>query len=424
MRINNGALRGTMVDLNIITRRGISTTLLILLFTGSSQAAIFRCVDANGMNTFSDKPCSPILPTPSDEVVAAGSHRADNAPAPSSAVERAREAKAFQILQSLPLASASASDALHAQSLVDLVAPDLVKQLDAANPAWTPQHPRWHAVLEFVESDLRKNAQPALRDLTAQTGQATSREYAAHATDADMDALIKYLNSQEGSRYVAFQSELRSISAQALESLMAQEPISAAEPSDTLLRHRKQLLSLALDLRIAVDGGRRALDPSGPYSPAVMESTARREGNALDTLYNEFEAYIPGFVAFSQSITAKRFFEASEPALRTSVALSSTAAGDFAEKEFTDYNPRWRAYYGPPVRASGRITTVVRVGSVGVVSTRQVIYDGRPGGAEAAAITCEQRENANYARTHRAPDAQALKAIQNTCRREQNLPPL
>ncbi len=199
-----------------------------------------------------------------------------------------------------------------------------------------------------------------------------------------MDALIKYLNSQEGTRYVAFQSELRSISAQALESLMAQEPITAAEPSDLLIRHRKQLLSLALDVRIAVDGGGRPPHPSGPNSPAVMESTA----------------------------------------LRTSVALSSTEAGEFADAEFANFNQRWRAYYGPPARASGRITTVVRVGSGGVVTTRQVIYDGRQDAAEAAAIQCEQRENANYARTHRAPDAKALKAIQNTCRHEQNLPPL
>jgi hypothetical protein len=339
-------------------------------------------------------------------------------------VDRAKEAKAFQILQSLPLASASASDTVHAQRLVEQVAPDLVKQLDAANPAWTPQHPRWHSVLEFVESDLRKDAQPALRELTARTGQATSREYAAHAQDADMDALTKYLSTPAGTRYVAFQSELRSISAQALESLMAQEPITAAEPSDAALRHRKQLLALALDLRIAIDGGGRPVDPSGPNSQAVMESTARREGNALDSLYSEFEAYIPEFVSFTQSALAKHFFQASEPALRTSVALTSTAAGDFADAEFTNYNQRWRAYYGPPARVPGRVTTVVRVGSGGVVTTRQVVYDSGPGAAEAAAIQCEQRENANYARTHRAPDAQALKTIQNTCRHEQNLPPL
>ncbi len=158
MRINNGALRRKLANLNIDARRDISMTLLILLLTGSSQAAIFRSVDANGVNTFSDKPCSPILPPPSDEGAAGASRRTDNAPAPLSAAARAREAKGFQILQSLPLASASASDAVHAQKLVDLVAPDLVKQLDAANSAWTPQHPRRHAVLEFVESDLRKDA--------------------------------------------------------------------------------------------------------------------------------------------------------------------------------------------------------------------------------------------------------------------------
>ena len=57
-------------------------------------------------------------------------------------------------------------------------------------------------------------------------------EYAARAQDADMDALTQYLRSPEGSRYVAFQSELRSISNQGLESLMAQEPIAAEEPGE------------------------------------------------------------------------------------------------------------------------------------------------------------------------------------------------
>ncbi len=424
MRNKNGVLRRALVNPIRHVPQGVAAVLGIVILAGSSQATIFRCVDSNGTNTFSDKPCGPMLPPTTDEGAAAGKHPTANAPAPPDPAERARETKASQILQLLPLASASESDAVHAQRMVDLVAPDLVKQLDPANPAWTPQQPRWHQVLEFIKSDMRKDAPDALRAAAARTNQAAAHEYAAHAQDADMDALTQYLHSPDGSRYVAFQSELRSISGQALESLMAQEPIAGDEPSGASLGHRRQLLSMDLDFRIAVDGKRQPPDSTGLSSPTVMESAARREGNALDTLYSEYEAYLPGFATFTQSTLAKRYFAAIEPALRTSVALSSTAIGDFAEAEAATYQGRWRGYYGPPVRGTVQVTTVVRAGPFGVISTRQSIYNGSPVAAEAAAIQCEQRENATYQRTHRSPDPAAMKAIQNTCRQEQNLPPL
>jgi hypothetical protein len=311
---------------------------------------------------------------------------------------------------------------------VDLIAPGLVKQLDPANPAWTPQQPKWHSVLEFVKADLRKDVQPALRASALRSGQAAAHEYAAHAQDTDMEALLKFLNSQDGARYIAFQSELRSISNQALESLMAQEPVTSEEPGDAVLKRREQLLSLAIDSRIAVDGGGTPRGPSGPGSSTILENTARREGTALDTLFSEYEASLSAFIAFTQSPTARHFFIAAEPALRMSTAQSSIAASDFADTELTNYGPRWVAFYGPPVRGSGRVTTVVRAGSIGIVSSRQVNYDGGRVPREAAAIQCEQREDANYTRSHprtsEINSQAALKAIQNTCRGEQNLPPL
>jgi hypothetical protein len=380
-------------------------------------------VDANGTNTYSDKPCAPAPPPTNEEDLAAGARRT---PAPANALDRPRDVKAAQILQRLT--SSPESDPATAQRTVDLIAPGLVKQLDPANPAWTPQQPKWHTVLEFVKADLRKDVQPALRASALRSAQAAAHEYASHAQDTDMEALLKFLNSQDGARYIAFQNELRSISNQALESLMAQEPITSEEPSDAVLKRREQLLSLGIDSRIAVDGGGTPRGPSSPGSSTILENTARREGTALDTLFSEYEASLPSFIAFTQSTTAKHFFTAAEPALRMSRAQSSIADDDFADAELTDYGPRWVAYYGPPVRGSGRVTTVVRAGSIGVVSTRQVNYDGGRVAREAAAIQCEQREDSNYARTHpRASEINsqaALKGIQNTCRGEQNLPPL
>jgi hypothetical protein len=125
---------------------------------------------------------------------------------------------------------------------------------------------------------------------------------------------------------------------------------------------------------------------------------------------------------------AKRFFVDAGPALRVNRAESSIAIGQFADAELTNYGPRWAAFYGPPARASGRVTTVTRVGSVGIVSSRQVNFDGGRVARESAAIQCEQRENANYSRTHprmsEINTQAALKNIQNTCRGEQSLPPL
>ena len=425
MHINNSGLWRALVHLHIGARLCVSATLATLFLTGSGQAAIYRCVDANGTNTYSDKPCAPAMPPTSNDDVAAAAHRA---PAPANAVDPGRDAKAGQILQLLRLTSWSDSDQATAQRTVDLIAPDLVKQLDPANPAWTPQQPKWQSVLEFVKADLRKDVQPALRASALRSAQAAAHEYASHAQDSDMDAMLKFLNSQDGSRYIAFQSELKSISNQALESLMAQEPITPESPSDAVLKRREQLLSLGIDSRIAVDGGGTPRSPSSPGSSTILENTARREGTALDALFSEYESSLPGFIAFTQSTTAKHFFTAAEPALRMNMAQSSIAAGDFADAELRNYAPRWVAFYGPPVRGSGRVTTVVRAGSMGVVSTRQVTYDGGRLAREAAAIQCEQREDANYTRAHprtsEINSQAALKAIQNACRNEQQVPPL
>jgi hypothetical protein len=311
---------------------------------------------------------------------------------------------------------------------VDMIAPDLVKQLDAANPAWTPQQPKWHPVLEFVKADLRKDVQPALGGWAIRSSRAAAHEYAAHAQDADIEAMLTFLNSLDGSRYIAFQSQLRSISNQAFESLMAQEPITSAEPSDSVLKRREQLLALGIDSKLPGLGGANALDPANPGSAAMIENVARREETALDILFSEYQASLASFAAFNESSTAKHFFSAADPALRMGKAQESIAVSEFANTELTNYGPRWEAFYGPPVRASGRVTTVARAGSVSVVSTRQVNYDGGRVAREAAAIQCEQRENANYTRMHaRASEINsqaALKDIQTNCRSEQSLPPL
>jgi hypothetical protein len=123
-------------------------------------------------------------------------------------------------------------------------------------------------------------------------------------------------------------------------------------PSDIVLKRRQNLLSLGLDARIAADGGGPSLGTTSPGAPAVLENTARREGTALDALFAEYEYHIENFAAFRQSAIAKRFFVAAEPAYRTAMALTSTAAGEFADAEEFKYAQRWQALYGPPAAPS------------------------------------------------------------------------
>ena len=406
--------------------RGAVAAAATVLLVGNSHATIFRCVDANGANTYSDKPCTSPEPAAPVQDAAAAKHL-EKAAAPEPA-ESPREAKASKILQALQLTSAPGTEGARALRTVNLIAPDLVKQLDPANPAWTPQHPKWHVVLDFVKADLRKDVDAALRASTFQTNQAVAREYARHAKDSDMDEMLQYLGSSEGARYITFQNELKSISNQALDSLMAQEPITEGEPTEIVLKRRQQLLALGFDSRFASDGGGPTPAESAPGSAAILKNTARREGTALDTLYSEYEAYLPAIATFNQSATAKRFFVAADPALRTNSALLSEIGANFASNAFTNYEQRWRAYYGPPVRSSARTVSVVRAGSTSVVTTRSVSYNGAQMTRETAALQCEQRETAAYGRVHHyAADGNyqaGLKAIQNTCRAEQNLPPL
>jgi hypothetical protein len=58
-----------------------------------------------------------------------------------------------------------------------------------------------------------------------------------------MEALLKFFNSLDGSRYMAFQNELRSISNQALESLMAQEPVTSEVPGGAYVRFAAGLVA-------------------------------------------------------------------------------------------------------------------------------------------------------------------------------------
>ena len=387
----------------------------------SGRAAVFRCVDANGVNTYGDRPCAPN--EGKDEGQARSASSSNSEPQLSSAKTK----KAARILDLLRIAP-SEPETFLLQRTVDDAAPDLVRALDPDNAKWTPANAKWHSVLEFVKADLRRDVQTALRRSVSEMSRTTAQQFATRADEADLDAVLTFLASGDGARYLALDSEVRHIVYDALDSLLAQEPIPDETPSAVTLRRRQELLSLSLDYRIVKDGG--GPPPSDLYagSAAVADYSARHDGLALDALIDEYEPYLPQFHVFTDSATEKKLLRALEPAMRTYMALSSAETTNFAEIELNRYFPRWRAVYRPPIKSTSRTTVTVRGRTVMISHTTQMTINAA-GSPEGMAIACEQREDNLYQNTHRStPDnnsqAAALKAIQNRCRSEQRLPPL
>jgi hypothetical protein len=405
------------------TRRVLGAALICLaLCAGSSaRAAVFRCVDANGVNTYADRPCA------SNERENQGRARAAVSSDSEPQLNSTKSKKAARILDRLRIAP-SEPETFLLQRTVDDAAPDLVQALDPDNARWTPANAKWHSVLEFVKADLRRDVQTALRRSTSEMSRVAAQQFAARADEADLDAVLTFLGSGDGARYLALESEARHIVYDALDSLLAQEPIPEEMPSAATLRRRQELLSLTLDYRIVKDGG--GPPPSDLYagSAAVVDYSARHDGLALDALIDEYEPYLPQFHAFTDLPTTKKLFRALEPAMRTYIALSSAETTNFAEMELDKYFPRWRTVYGPPITTIARTTVMIRGRMVMISQTTQMTINAA-GSPEGMAIACEQREDNLYQNAHRSTrdnntQAVALKAIQDRCRSEQRLPRL
>jgi hypothetical protein len=391
----------------------------------AARAEIFRCIGADGTSTFSDHVCE----APKNNEPSAPAHNSPAQAGDDIYVQRSnspREKKAAHLLDVLRIVPVAPEGMLMSRT-VDEAAPDLVKSIDPDNGLWTPANGRWRSVSDFVKADLRRDVQTALRSSAAQISQIAARQYAVRANDADMDALSAFLATPEGTRYIAFQNEIRPLLYAALASVQAQEPLPENTASEHVLSQRRQLLFMALEYRIMKDGSAPPSSQLQPGSKTVLENAVLREGATLDTLLYEYEPFLPALQTFTDSTTAKHFFVAVEPALRTQLALSSAATTDFAELEFGKYLQRWRGFYGP-MRVTTRTTVIIR-GRVVYIShtvTSRIL----PGvqSPEAMAIQCEKSEEAVYQATHRSADynvrAAGLKAIQNRCRAEQRLPPL
>ena len=392
-----------------------------LCASSSARAAVYRCVGENGVNTYGDRPCAP---TESENQAQTRAAASSDAEPQLNSLKAKKVARVLDLLRAAP----SEPETFLLQRTVDDAAPDLVQALDPDNARWTPANAKWHSVLEFVKADLRRDVQTALRRSASDIARMTAQQFAARANEADLDTVLAFLESGDGARYRALESELRHIVYDALDSLLAQEPIPEETPTSATLRRRLDLLSLTLDYRIVQDGGGPPPSDLYPGSAAVAAYSARHDGLALDALIDEYEPFLPHFHAFTDSPTAKRLFRALEPAMRTYRALSSAETTNFAATELEKYYPRWRAVYGPPTKSSVRTALMIRGRMVVISQTTQMTINAA-GSPEGMAIACEQREDNQYQNTHRSTtdnnaQAAALRAIQARCRLEQRLPPL
>jgi hypothetical protein len=222
----------------------------------SARAEIFRCIGADGTNTFSDHACE----APKSNEPTAAVHSSPAQAGDDIYVQRTdspREKKASHLLDVLRIVPVAPEGMLMSRT-VDEAAPDLVKSIDPDNGLWTPANGRWRSVSDFVKSDLRRDVQTALRSSAAQVSRISARQYAVRANDADMDALSAFLATPDGTRYIAFQNEIR--------------PLPQNTASEHVLSQRRLLLFMALEYRIMKDGGGPQSSQLQPGSKTVLEN--------------------------------------------------------------------------------------------------------------------------------------------------------
>jgi hypothetical protein len=236
----------------------------------SARAEIFRCIGADGTNTFSDHACE----APKSNEPTAAVHSSPAQAGDDIYVQRTdspREKKASHLLDVLRIVPVAPEGMLMSRT-VDEAAPDLVKSIDPDNGLWTPANGRWRSVSDFVKSDLRRDVQTALRSSAAQVSRIAARQYAVRANDADMDALSAFLATPDGTRYIAFQNEIRPLLYAALAAVQAQEPLPQNTASEHVLSQRRLLLFMALEYRIMKDGGGPQSSQLQPGSKTVLEN--------------------------------------------------------------------------------------------------------------------------------------------------------
>jgi hypothetical protein len=193
--------------------------------------------------------------------------------------------------------------------------PYFLKKLDPSNADWNDRNPGWPAMAGVIQKSLLDEISNKPTSETLHIETLTVGIYAAKMTDADLQQMNTYLSSAEGKRYAAFQTQLESVFNEGIRALQANHPMSQEPATDVALHRRLQLLSLSNSAMITVaqydSAQSQHADISGFSAlPSLLEAVATYEGAELDALATRFDADIPQFVSFNQTITAKHHFAA------------------------------------------------------------------------------------------------------------------
>ena len=346
----------------------------------AAPAGVYKCVGADGTPTYSDSACEskpehPMPPPAPDPSGALGAARrvpvvTESAAVPVSSLDR-------KIHELLLLTQLSTPESPSLPDLARSLVPRVDPKLSAA-----PQDPRWGPVSNMIQGDIRWDVRQ-LEHSFANADQSLVGTLASRMQEADIDALSNFFRSPTGASYLQFQSEMRTVYAGAVRSVLGhvatQTPILQSSANAAVLRTRLTLVTLAVDaanLLHAQDAAHNVNDPS-PYAfdGILPKQITAVEGPALDDLAAKYETSLAAFGAFNDSPITRRFFAIVGQPIAAKAAEIDAATTKFSDVVTEKYGTRWKAAYRRGIYAvtvTPGTATVVSAGGRGSGPTPQI----------------------------------------------------
>jgi formylglycine-generating enzyme len=297
-----------------------------------------------------------LLAGPSICFGAVGNVASVSTPITSSPGNDAKEHRASEVLTTLNKAAIQSSINGDPKQRVHLLAPYFLKKLDPSNSDWNNGNPKWPTMQAIVEKSLLDE----ISDKPTAAGQNIEtvfvRAYAAKMSDSDLQQLAVYLATPQGKQYGAFQSQIEVVYNEGIRSLQAKQPLPQETPApDDVQKRRLQLLSLSNTTMIAQAQYEAAKSQHGDISgfsavPILMQAVASYKAAELDALAARYATDIPGFVSFSQTVTAKDHFAAMAAAQTVTVPLLTAEIEEFTKAVEATHMVQWQQAYQEQVQ--------------------------------------------------------------------------
>jgi hypothetical protein len=315
-----------------------------------AQAAVYKCVGADGTTTYSDSACDARPERPV----------ADSTASPSSGLSAARDVPVLPADSAAPVSSFDRKihellllTQLSVRESPDLaeVAQTLVPRIDSGLSA-TPQDPRWGPLSRAIQTDIRADM-PQLGRAFADADQSLVRALDSQMQEADADRLLNFLHSPLGVSYLQFLGDMSTVYASAVRSVVghmtSQTPISQSGVSPAVAQMRLRLITLATgaaSLFGAQDVAHNAHDPV-PYAPDGIrpEQIAAVTGPGLDAIAARYGTALVDFESFNSSSPTRHFFSLVGRPVAVQMAATEAAMKGFSDAELVKYGTRWKVAY-------------------------------------------------------------------------------